>query len=218
MKKWREYSDNLGDYYGWFPKKLEKNLNANLISYNATGIKLNKEEFFDFCLQQIQKEIVLDESFYIYLIVLEEVLNPNSKVERYKKCWKKISDSIELDYLQLSKEIEYRLNDKLYYASIARTQIANLNKVLKLIDAKRYNRYLFISDKNYFEGIEKNHVNLDDFIVLNSFEEIDYLQVIEKCILNHDMACCYGSDSTGVELAFIFHSLDRNKFFGYDNT
>lgn len=119
MKKWREHSEKLSDYYGWVTNNMEKSWDANLISYNATGINLNKDEFFGFCLQQIQKEMILDNFLYIYLIVLEEVIDTNSKVGRYKKCWKKISDSFEIDYLQLGKEIEYHKNDKIYYVSIA---------------------------------------------------------------------------------------------------
>lgn len=217
MKKWIENSEKLSNYYGWITHNMEKSWNANLISYNATGINLNKDEFFEFCLQQIQKEMILDNSLYIYLIVLEEVLEPNSKVGRYKKCWKKISDSFEIDYLQLGKEIEYHKNDKIYYVSIARTQIENLGKVLRLIDSKKQYRYLFVSRNDYLEDIEKKDMNIDDLICLNSFDEIDYPQVIEKCINKHDLACCYGNDSIGIELAFIFKKQDRNKYWRYAN-
>ncbi len=217
MKMWREHSEKLSDYYGWVTNNMEKSWDANLISYNATGINLNKDKFFEFCLQQIQKEMILDNFLYIYLIVLEEVIYPNSKVGRYKKCWKKISDSFEIDYLQLGKEIEYHKNDKIYYVSIARTQIENLGKVLRLIDSKKQYRYLFVSRNDYLEDIEKNDMNIDDLIYLNSFDEIDYPQVIEKCINNHDLACCYGSDSIGIELACIFKKQDRNKYWKYAN-
>ena len=66
MKKWREHSEKLSDYYGWVTNNMEKSWDANLISYNATGINLNKDEFFGFCLQQIQKEMILDNFLYIY--------------------------------------------------------------------------------------------------------------------------------------------------------
>ena len=49
----------ISDYYGWITNNIEKSWDANLISYNATGINLNKEEFLGFCLQQIQKEMIL---------------------------------------------------------------------------------------------------------------------------------------------------------------
>ena len=217
MKMWREHSEKLSDYYGWVTNNMEKSWDANLISYNATGINLNKDKFFEFCLQQIQKEMILDNPLYIYLIVLEEVIEPSSKVGRYKKCWKKISDSFEIDYLQLGKAIEYHKNDKIYYVSIARTQIENLEKVLELIDSKKQYRYVFVSRNDYLEDMEKNDMNIDDLIYLNSFDEIDYPQVIEKCINNHDLACCYGSDSIGIELALIFKKHDRNKYWKYAN-
>lgn len=167
---WREHSEKLSDYYGWVTNNMEKSWDANLISYNATGINLNKDKFFEFCLQQIQKEMILDNPLYIYLIVLEEVIEPSSKVGRYKKCWKKISDSFEIDYLQLGKEIEYHKNDKIYYVSIARTQIENLEKVLELIDSKKQYRYVFVSRNDYLEDMEKNDMNIDDLIYLNSFD------------------------------------------------
>ena len=56
---WREHSEKLSDYYGWVTNNMKKSWDANLISYNATGINLNKNEFFEFCLQQIQKEMIL---------------------------------------------------------------------------------------------------------------------------------------------------------------
>ena len=54
MKKWIENSDNLSEYYGWYP--IEKIANINLISYNFTDANLDKEEFFDYCLQQVKKD------------------------------------------------------------------------------------------------------------------------------------------------------------------
>lgn len=217
MKKWREYSENLSEYYGWYPKERKNTMDTNLISYNVTSAIIDKEEFFNYCLQQIKKDIVRDENIYVYLVVAEEVRNPNSKVERYKKCWKKLSNFFTLDFMQLSEEIEYPLNDMLYYIAIAKTDILNLNKVLKIIDARRNKYFMFISNKDYLKEIEENHIAISDFIVLNSFGEIDYLKVIEKCSKNHDLACCYGLDSTGAELALIFNTQDKWKYFSNNN-
>lgn len=217
MKKWREYSENLSEYYGWYPKERKNTIDTNLISYNVTSAIIDKEEFFNYCLQQIKKDIVRDENIYVYLVVAEEVRNPNSKVERYKKCWKKLSNFFTLDFMQLSEEIEYSLNDMLYYIAIAKTDILNLNKVLKIIDARRNKYFMFISNKDYLKEIEENHIAISDFIVLNSFGEIDYLKVIEKCSKNHDLACCYGLDSTGAELALIFNTQDKWKYFSNNN-
>ena len=217
MKKWREYSENLSEYYGWYPKERKNTMDTNLISYNVTSAIIDKEEFFNYCLQQIKKDIVRDENIYVYLVVAEEVRNPNSKVERYKKFWKKLSNFFTLDFMQLSEEIEYLLNDMLYYIAIAKTDILNLNKVLKIIDARRNKYFMFISNKDYLKEIEDNHIAISDFIVLNSFGEIDYLKVIEKCSKNHDLACCYGLDSTGAELALIFNTQDKWKYFSNNN-
>lgn len=214
MKKWREYNGKISEYYGWATKELEKEWDASIISYNASGISLNKDEFFEFCTLQIQKEIGLCDALHVYLIVLEEVDNPNSKVERYKKCWKKISESAEIDYLLLGKEIEFCNNNKLYYASIARTQVQHLDRVLRLIDMKKQYRYLFLSPNDYLEKIDRNTMHLADYIPLNQFDEIDYPKVIGNCISNHDLACCYGSDSTGIELAIIFKKADNSKYIG----
>lgn len=48
----------------------------------------------------------------------------------------------------------------------------------------------------------------------NSLDEIDYPQAIEKCINYHDLACCFWSESIGIELAFI-KKQDRNKYWKY---
>lgn len=212
MKKWKEYSKKLSEYYGWVTHNLETKWNACLISYNASGLHIDKDEFFDFCMQQVQNDIVLSNNLYIYLVVLEEVINSNSKVELHKKCWKKISSSFEIDFLQLGEEVLYCYDDKLYYASVAKTQIYNLNRVLKLVDLKKQHRFIFISENDYFDNVEHKDIKLDDFIKLNCYGSIDYSHVVEKCIFNHDLACCYGSDSLGIELAFIFKSEDDNKF------
>lgn len=135
MKKWIENSDNLSEYYGWYP--IEKNANINLISYNTTDVNLDKEEFFDYCLQQVKKDMIMSKELYIYLVAIEEVQNPNSKMERYKKCWRKISTNFDLEFLELGKEDEYFLNGMMYYVAIAKTNIFNLHKVLQIIDAKK---------------------------------------------------------------------------------
>lgn len=210
MKKWIENSDNLSEYYGWYP--IEKIANINLISYNFTDANLDKEEFFVYCLQQVKKDMIMSKELYIYLVAIEEVQNPNSKVERYKKCWRKISTNFDLEFLELSKEDEYYLNGMMYYAAIARTNIFNLHKVLKIIDAKK--KYsMFISRMDYLQEIEENKIYVSDFVFLNSFDEIDKVKLIEICSKNHDLACCYGVDSLGAELAIIYNTHDRMNYF-----
>ena len=87
MKKWVEKSNNLSEYYGWYPN--ETNMDINLISYNITDVNLDKEVFFDYCSQQVKRNMIMGKELYIYLVAIEKVQNINSKVERYKRCWKK---------------------------------------------------------------------------------------------------------------------------------
>lgn len=210
MKKWVEKSNNLSEYYGWYPN--ETNMDINLISYNITDVNLDKEVFFDYCSQQVKRNMIMGKELYIYLVAIEKVQNINSKVERYKRCWKKIANNFDLKFLELSREEEYFFNGGMYYAAIAKTNIFQLNKVLKIIDVKK-NYSMFISHMNYLQEIEENNVSVSDFVFLNSLDEIDKVKMIEICCKNHDVACYYGIDSLGAELALIYNIHDKMCYF-----
>lgn len=205
MKIWKEYNDNIINYFDWLEINYKSNdKKISVFSYNASDIHIIKEEFFNYCKNEVLTDLTSEKEIYIYLLALEKINDVNSKVERYKKCWKKISSEVDLKFLQLGAEIKVLKSDGYYYFAIAKTELYNLDKILRILDMK--NRYcIFISDKDYMIGDEETANKISESLVLNKYGEIDYRKLIEFCIKNDDIVCRYGTDSIGIELAFIIN-------------
>lgn len=216
MKTWKEYNDNIINYLDWSEIKNKFNdKKISVFSYNASDIHIIKEEFFNYCKNEILMDLTSEKEMYIYFLALEKINDVNSKVEKYKKCWKKISTEIDLDFLQLGAEIKVLKSDDYYYFAVAKTELCNLDKVLRVLDMK--NRYcIFISDKDYMIGDEETANRISEFLVLNKYGEIDYGEFIELSMKNDDIACRYGIDSIGIELAFIVNYDSIYNFFTSD--
>lgn len=213
MKTWKEYNDNIINYFDCSEIKNKFNdKKISVFSYNASDIHIIKEEFFNYCKNEILMDLTNEKEVYIYFLALEKVNDINSKVEKYKKCWKKISAEIDLDFLQLGAEIKVLKSDDYYYFAVAKTELCNLDKVLRILDMK--NRYcIFLSDKDYMIGDEETANRISEFLVLNKYGEIDYGKFIELSMKNDDIACHYGIDSIGIELAFIVNYDSMYNFF-----
>jgi len=213
MRKWKEYYENINSYYEWFEETdITETNETSVISYNASDIVVDKEEFWNYCKQQFRSDLLMSKPLYIYMVASEKLTNPNSKVERYKKCWKKISNSFDLSFMQLSNEIEYQVKGKTFYSAIARMEISTLDNLLKIIDFNKNKYSVFISDKDYIKEIENNKKSVIDFLTLNDDGEVDYAKLIDLCNINHDMACRYGTDSIGAEFAIIFNKKDVTNY------
>lgn len=209
MKVWKEYCNILSQYYEWYPK--DRNMDANLISYNSEGFDLDKITFFDYCSRQMKEDLIDDSQLYLYMVAIEEVKDRKSKLERFKKCWRKLSDCFDVSFLTLGTEEDMVINNKLYFSAIAKTELYNLDKVLNILDAKR--KYeMFISKNDYIREVADNKYSVSDFVFLDSTYEIDFVKMIEVCSNNHDLICRYGADSVGVELAIIYNVQDREKY------
>lgn len=214
MKKWKEYCNSVKEYYKWIERaNLDAMSEMTIISYNASGTFVDKEEFWDFCKQELLIDLIMTKPVYIYIVATEKVVSAKSKVERYKKCWKKISNLFDLSNMELSNEIGYQINGMSFYLGIAKAEVSNLDYILKIIDFKKNYYTLIISDKDYIKQIEDNEKLLYQFVLLNDNGEIDYANLISLCNKNQDIACRYGIDSTGVELAFIVNNENIYNYF-----
>lgn len=87
---------------------------------------------------------------YIYLIATEKVQNKDSKVEHYKKYWKKVSDSFDIHGFELGLEMEHEYKENYYYSGIAKTTLNNLDDLLKILEFKGGKICNFYEQKRLF--------------------------------------------------------------------
>lgn len=141
MDSWKEYNNgvlnNIIYFYNGYrtnnPVEINNIQDLFVMSYVAEGI-IEKAGFCKFC----QKEILLDilDSGKMYMIAVEQLKNPNSRIEKYKKCWKKISERHDISGMELSEELRYQMGGKVFYAGIAKSSLTNIISMLKIIDRK----------------------------------------------------------------------------------
>ena len=117
MDSWKEYNNgvlnNIIYFYNGYrtnnPVEINNIQDLFVMSYVAEGI-IEKGGFWKFC----QKEILLDilDSGKMYMIAVEQLKNPNSRIENYKKYWKKISERHDISGMELSEELRYQMGGK----------------------------------------------------------------------------------------------------------
>lgn len=210
MKKWKEYCENISNYYEWIEGDAIDNL--AVISYNASEISYNKEKFWEYCKNELLNDLSMPNSIYIYLIATEKVKNKNSKVEHYKKCWKKVSDSFDIHGFELGLETEHEHNGNYYYSGIAKITLNSLEDLLKILEFKGKKYVTFMSKKDYFQDISNNKDLILNYVLFDEYEDIDYSKVFYLCKNNHDIACRYGVDSIGAEFALIIRKDKVNAY------
>lgn len=217
MGNWKEYNNgvlnNILCFYNSYRTNNSVEINniqdMFVMSYVAEGI-IEKAGFWHFC----QKEILLDilDSGKMYMIAVEQLKNPNSRIENYKKCWKKISERHDMSGMELSEELRYQVGGKVFYAGIAKSSLTNIISMLKIMCEYRNKYFFFISDKDYFNQYEKIDELILPFLSFDKFNNIDNINAINICSENHDISCRYGWDSTGIELDFIMNIDDKPKY------
>lgn len=210
MKRWKEYCESISNYYEWIAGKVIDNL--AVISYNTSEINYNKEKFWEYCKNELLNDLSVPDSIYIYLIATEKVKNKNSKVEHYKKCWKKVSDSFDIQGFELGLEIEHEYNGDYYYSGIAKTTLNNLEYLLKILEFKGKKYVTFMSKTDYFQDISDIRKLILNYVLFDEYEDIDYPNIFYLCKNNHDIACRYGVDSIGAEFALIIRKDEVNAY------
>lgn len=210
MKKWKEYCETISDHYEWMAGKGIDNL--VVISYNVSGINCNKEEFWQYCRNELLNDLSMPDSMYIYLVATEKVQNKNSKVEHYKKCWKKVSDSFDIQGLELGLEIEHERNGNYYYSGIAKMTLNDLEALLRILEFKGKQYVAFMSKRDYFQDIGDIKQLILKYILFDEYENVDYPNIFFLCRDNYDIACRYGVDSTGAEFALVIRKDEVNVY------
>lgn len=184
MNIWKEYNNgvlnNMLYFYNCYrtnnPVDINNIKDLFVMSYVAEGI-IEKEEFFRFCQEEILSDI--SDRKNIYMIAVEKIKKSNSKIENYKKCWKKVSEKYDISGMQLSEEFRYQKGEKIFYAGMAKGELSNISSMLKIM-VEQSNKYIFfISDKNYFDQYSK----IDEFIM-------PYLRFDKFCDINNIKEDC----------------------------
>lgn len=201
MKKWKEYCDNISSYYEWIEDDELHNL--VVISYNILEINYNKQKFWQYCKNELLNDLLMSDSIYLYLIAVEKMKNKNSKVEHYKKCWKKVSDLFPIQMFELGLEVEYKYNGNYYYLGIAKTTLNHLEDLLKILEMKSKKYVTFMSKTDYFQDSSDINKLILKYVLLDVQEDINYHNLFYLCKNNDDIVCRYGVDSIGAEFALI---------------
>lgn len=210
MKTWTEYSANIEDYYEWISRNNSKLFGKlSVLSFNGIDFASNTDDFYQYCCKELYRSLQFPEKYNIYFIINEKMINIHSKVEHYKKCWKKIASEIDLSKFELGREVGYEFGNQFFYAGIAKTSILNMADVLKLVNARPGKCILFASKNNYFEKKCIDDKFVASYIAYNQYGDIDYSKCFEQCSLKHDLGIRYGTTFSESELALIFHSNDR---------
>ena len=222
MDNWKEINNGVLNNILYFYNSYRTNNSVEInniqdmfvMSYVSENV-IEKAGFWKFC----QKEILLDilDSGKMYMIAVEQLKNPNSRIENYKKCWKKISEKHDLSGIQLSEELRYQEGGEVFYAGIAKSGLSNLSSMLKIMDERSNKYFFFISDKDYFSQYQKIDKLIIPYLRFDKFYDIDNINAINICTKNHDIACHYGWDSTEIELDFIMNIEDKPKYCKLNN-
>lgn len=218
MKTWTEYSASIEDYYEWVSRSNNKVIKKmGVLSFNCSGIDAsNIDEFYQYCRKELYRTLKYPEKYNIYIIVNERIINGNSKVEHYKKCWKKVASKFDISKFELANEIGYEYGEHFFYAGIAKTSIANIIDVMKIANGKPNKCILFVSKGEYLKKSYMDSKFIESYIAYDQYGDIDYTKCFAQCSLNHDLGIRYGKDSTGAELAVIFNCYDVNELLNYN--
>ena len=214
MKTWKEYENNIFNYFQYFKEENsaeddEKLPKMSVISYNASMIlDINDRNKFVF---ESSKEVshIFSENndlkqYKFYLLANKEVINKNSKVENYLKIWKEIKRKYDIEEFILGPEVKIELNNVDLFSSIAEVPINYLYKAIEIISNYPSMYTLFISKHHNImtDGYIKNMVKV---VMNNSFIEINYFQLCKMCCDKGDIAIRYGTTFEEAEIALIYN-------------
>lgn len=202
MREWIE-EKKIGDYYSWL-KDCSDGALSNCVVRGLNAVQISDySEFVNKCINWIVSEIPSTDEMFFYLVCNEEVRDLKSRVERYKKCWKKISDKFDIEKFELGDEFEVEKSGRLYYSAIARFKTDSLENVFRLLKIKHQKYLLFFSKKNYMENSEKQKNIINEWVLFDDGLELNYANFFAKCISEGDIPLRYGDVGDEAELAMV---------------
>lgn len=212
MKSWIEEEKDAYNYFDWFYKdKASKKIEISVFSINASEIfNINeKNEFVEICIKKI-KELFINEDYLskykLYLFVNIEVANVNSKVEKYKKVWKRFQSKWDITEFNKGVEIEMKMEEKLFFSSIAEFNIKDIDTALEIISTIPAMCTIIASERenilseSSITNIFRSAFNKDSCYQ----DEIDYFYISQNLCSQGDIVFRWGDSSEEAEVAIIF--------------
>lgn len=202
MKIWTE-EGCINEYYHWIDQKASTELrNSTVVSINASEIA-DVNSFADICKKWLMDTYSDINRYSFYLICNVAVKNTKSRVERYKKCWKKLSETSKIDSFELGEEYKMEFEGQLYYSGIARFAFADFDKALSIIDLRQRQFLIFMSKEDFLKDIEHQKLIIDNLVHFDKHQHIDFEIFFEGCIKMNTVAFRYGNVNGEAELAVI---------------
>ena len=211
MKLWNEIERDAFSYFEWDCDK-ERIISGNrlrLSLFSVNGIRINKNEFINSCVDVIQQAFSqkeLADNYKLYLLANVEVRDKSSRIEKYSKVWKKLQTEWQLEGFTKGPEVEVTLGENLLYSSIAQFSLDKIKVALELISKNSY-KFTIISSS-------RNDILTEDSVrdIFNSaFKKSDLkYPVINYCNLSLDLCSKadivfrWGDSSEDAGVALIF--------------
>lgn len=215
MKVWIEKEKDVFNYFYFFNNE-KNNITNNIpkmsvVSINASNINgiESKKEFIERCKDEINTiytNNVLN-NFKFYLFINQEIVNIQSKVEKYMKIWRKINRKINITGFILGKEIIIQKDGKYFFSSIAEIPIKYLDIAIEIVSYNPQKCALFMSE---FIDIDSGEYTKELFDKVfdnnNNFYEINYFLFTIKCCSEGNIALRYGTTFEEAEIALVYNS------------
>ena len=224
MKFWCSNDEDAYSYFGVENKFLkgrckDESFKMNVFNINGSMVlsMQDQEEFIKNCnmkLVKIFSQSELFNKYKLYLFANVELMNPNSRVERYKKVWKVLKKTDQIEELILGPEVEMKLDESLFFSSIAQFSLDNLTNVLELISKGWKRCTIFASNK-------ENILSHETIASLFSFAfnknskfhyEIDYINLMSNICPHEYILFRWGDSSEEIGVDLIYDSKMSNLF------
>ncbi|WP_214824134.1 hypothetical protein [Exiguobacterium algae] len=220
MKYWTEFTNDAFSCFEWFSKdEANKNIGyiPNLSVFSIIGTMIlstdDRELFLSLCSRlvtgsTVDKAVFNEHRFYLFGVV--ETDNLNSKIFKYQKLWGKLKREYNLDNLTLGPEVEYIVDERLCYASIAEFNVADIYKVIQIISSNPQ-KYTIIGSKGQDYKTERFIKTLLEKVYIDGDKEgeIDYFKLSLVSCPKGDLVFRWGSSSEEYELDIF--TLEENK-------
>ncbi|PWA08429.1 hypothetical protein DCC39_14900 [Pueribacillus theae] len=204
MRIWHEAEKDIENYFTWFKGKSEK-----FSVYSLNGAEMftpeERSNFIEVCARTINKVFKTENftDYKLYLLANVEVSDKNSRIEKYKKVWKKLESEFAIDSFTKGPEIEITIQDKLCYSSIAMVEREDIPLALDIISKAPHRHTIFASKKENILDEDLIRARLNEAIGYELLE-LDYEYLINEYCPEGDILFRWGEVFEEAEIALIF--------------
>ena len=213
MKLWIEET-SIAEHY-WFDRQ-ETKQPMNDISYiksinlvaDMAFTKEDKEMFVDFIGEKVTEIFfpLSSEAYKCYLVCRKVLLNPNSKVENYKKLWKHMEQEHNLKNYKLGVEIKIDDTKNVYYCGTIEMKLEHIGVAIEMLSSNASIFALYISKNN--NNLNRENLEIIAPIAYAHFKKagMTTTQLCSYLIQKGDIYVRWANDSVGLECDFIYNS------------